>query len=214
MRLARVVSRLIVSSLTVRCRRLNYFISMSLLMLKEIPRYECLLEVSKLYPELNPVACEAFLHLIRTSDEMMRVHAEFFSRHNISKGRFIVLMLLCDESTGTPLPKTPAELADMSICTRATMTGLIDSLEKDGFVRREPDTDDRRMMKVTLTELGSKFVRSILPEHFRRITYLMSGLSESEQKTLVLLLGKIVERCATLEPLSPSQEKKEAPGAS
>jgi DNA-binding MarR family transcriptional regulator len=184
------------------------------LLLKEIPRYECLHEISKLYPELNPVACEAFLHLIRTSDEMMRVHSEFFSRHNISKGRFIVLMFLCDESIGTPHPKTPAELADMSTCTRATMTGLIDSLEKDGFVSREPDTDDRRMMRVTLTERGSKFVQSILPEHFRRITYLMSGLSEPEQKTLVNLLGKIVERCATLEPLSSSQDKKEATGVS
>jgi DNA-binding MarR family transcriptional regulator len=187
---------------------------MSHLLLKEIPRYECLLEVSKRYPELNPMACEAFLHLIRTTDEMMRVHSEFFSRHNISKGRFIVLMLLCGDSPGMPHPKTPAELADMSICTRATMTGLIDSLEKDSFVRREPDTDDRRMMRITLTERGSKFVRSILPEHFRRITYLMSGLSESEQKTLVSLLGKIVERCVTLEPLSSNQGKKEAAGIS
>ncbi|MFA5263691.1 MAG: MarR family transcriptional regulator [Opitutaceae bacterium] len=184
------------------------------MMLKEIPRYECLHEVSKLYPELNPVACEAFLNLIRTSDEMMRVHSEFFNRHNITKGRFIVLMLLCNKSSCMPHPKTPAELADMSVCTRATMTGLIDSLEKDGFVRREPDTDDRRMMKVTLTESGSKFIRDILPEHFRRITYLMGGLSEAEQKTLVSLLGKIVERCVTLEPLSSNQGKKGAAGIS
>ncbi len=141
----------------------------------------------------------------------MRVHAEFFSRHNISKGRFIVLMLLVDESTGAPQAKTPAELADMSICTRATMTGLIDSLEKDGFVRREPDADDRRMQRVTLTEVGSKFVKGILPEHFRRITYLMGGLTETEQKDLVLLLGKIVERCTTLEPLSSNRAKPDAP---
>ena len=42
-----------------------------MLLLKEVPQYECLLERSKRYPELDPSAMEAFLHLLRTSTEVI-----------------------------------------------------------------------------------------------------------------------------------------------
>ena len=35
-----------------------------MLLLKEVPQYECLLERAKRYPELDPSAMEAFLHLV------------------------------------------------------------------------------------------------------------------------------------------------------
>jgi len=36
---------------------------MAHLMLKELPRYECLLEAAENFPELDPSAIEAVLHL-------------------------------------------------------------------------------------------------------------------------------------------------------
>lgn len=177
------------------------------MMLKDLPKYEKLLELSRKYPDLNPTSTEAYLHLLRTGDELMRVSSSYFSRHNVSQGRFCVLMILMQEEVGKGL--SPAELADMSNCTRATMTGLIDTLEKDGMVRREPDVTDRRMMRVAITEAGRNSVQNLLPDHFKRTTEIMSGLSEEECRTLVSLLGKVVEQANRVEPLSPS-----APGHS
>src|SRR5882757_9582431 len=93
-------------------------------------------------------------------------------------------------------PRTPAELADAAGVTRATMTGLIDTLERDGLVRREPDPDDRRMMSVRLTAKAESFLAQMLPKHFQIMAQLMAPLSESERKTLVRLLTKVLQ-CAS-----------------
>ena len=184
---------------------------MPLLLLKDLPRYECLLEAAKEFPDLDPSAAEAFLHLLYTGDEAFGVSDRNMADHSISHGRFGVLMLLwrsvqpraaklmvSDECV--PGPRTPAELADASGVTRATMTGLIDTLERDGFVKREPDPDDRRMMSVRLTPAGENFLAEFLPGHFQSIAKLMSPLSEAERKTLVRLLGKIQQQAAAMSP--------------
>jgi DNA-binding MarR family transcriptional regulator len=183
------------------------------LLLKDLPRYECLLEAAKEFPELDPSAAEAFLHLLRTSDEASEVTSRNFAEHNISQGRFSVLMLLwrtahpdSDKSAATDCdctcPSTPAELADAAGVTRATMTGLVDTLERDGFVKRQPDPDDRRMMSVRLTARGEKFLHQFLPGHFKAIGAIMAPLSESERKTLVRLLGKIQQLAASLNTIT------------
>ncbi len=182
---------------------------MPYLLLKDLPRYECLLDAAKEFPDLDPSAAEAFLHLLRTGDEVFGVTDGNLSDHNISHGRFGVMMLLwrsvqpqaakllgADECVAGP--RTPAELADAAGVTRATMTGLIDTLERDGFVKRAPDPDDRRMMSVRLTAKGERFLEGFLPRHFQAIASLMSPLTETERKTLVRLLGKVQQQAATL----------------
>lgn len=171
---------------------------MPLLMLKDLPRYECLLEGAKRFPDLDPSALEVYLHLLRTGDEVFRVTDTLLSANNISQGRFTVLMLLLNNSENCPFPRTPAELADMAGVTRATMTGLVDTLERDGFVKRDPDPHDRRMLSVNLTPAGQAFLSKFLPEHFRRTSALMSGLTESERKMLVHLLGKVLQGTASV----------------
>jgi len=171
---------------------------MPLLMLKDLPRYERLLEAAKQYPDLDPSACEVFMNLLRTGDEMFRLMHAHYHGHSISQGRFVVLLLLFDKLAGSSAAHTPAELAEKAGVTRATMTGLIDTLERDGLVHRAPDLDDRRMLSVTLTKKGDEFIKALLPVHFRRITELMSPLNENERKTLVRLLNKIIERTAAL----------------
>ncbi len=178
---------------------------MPYLLLKDLPRYECLLEAAKEFPDLDPSAAEAFLHLLRTGDEVFGHTDKNLSDHNISHGRFGVMMLLwrsvqsrehalagVAECSGGP--RTPAELADAAGVTRATMTGLIDTLERDGFVKREPDQNDRRMMSVLLTPEGEVFLNTLLPAHFKVIADIMAPLTEPERKTLVRLLSKIQER--------------------
>src|SRR5580692_11644306 len=117
---------------------------MPLLLLKDLPRYECLLEAAKRFPDLDPSACDVFLNLLRTGDEVFRVTEHNYANHGLSQGRFGVLMLL-KRSSRAPMaaeegehclptgPLGPAELADAAGVTRATMTGLIDTLERDGL---------------------------------------------------------------------------------
>lgn len=177
---------------------------MPLLLLKDLPRYECLLEAAKQFPNLDPSACEVFLNLLRTGDEAFRVIDEHFQEKGLSQGRFTVLMLLFDKSCGQSHSCTPAELAERAGVTRATMTGLIDTLERDAMVVRKPSPSDRRMLSVELTPKALAFLGQILPEHFRRINDLMSPLTDTERRTLVRLLGKIASRAAEAYPAPSS----------
>ena len=179
------------------------------LLLKDLPRYECLLEAAKDFPDLDPSAAEAFLHLLRTGDEAFGATDRNLADHSISHGRFGVLMLLWrgTQPRAAKLlgadncecgPRTPAALADAAGVTRATMTGLVDTLERDGYVKREPDPTDRRTITVLLTAKGERFLGDFLPGHFKVIASLMATLNEAERKTLVRLLGKIQQQASSL----------------
>ena len=184
---------------------------MPFLMIKNLPRYECLLEAAQKFPDLDPWACAVYLHLLRAGDEVFKVAERNLVRHNITPGRFAVLMLLwgrahdgCGHGSGgsggcaAAGPRTPAELAEAASVTRATMTGLIDTLERDGFVKRVPDPEDRRMMSVTLTAKAERFLIGMLPGHFQLMAALARTLSERERQTLVTLLNKIIEQAAAM----------------
>jgi DNA-binding MarR family transcriptional regulator len=170
------------------------------LLLKDLPRYECLLECAQHFPVLDPSACEVFLHLLRTGDEAFRVTDAHFQTRGLSQGRFTVLMLLFDHANHRTTIVSPALLAEQAGVARATMTGLIDTLERDGMVTRKPDPADRRQLLVELTAEGIAFLESLLPDHFRRIGALMTTLSENERRTLVRLLGKIAAQASCAFP--------------
>jgi DNA-binding MarR family transcriptional regulator len=166
------------------------------LLLKNLPRFECLLEAAKEFPDLDPSACEAFLHLLRAGDESARVVETQLAQHDITQGRFGVLMILLNRCRRDAPTLGPAELADAAGVSRATMTGLIDTLERDGLVTRAHDTVDRRMMLVCLTAKGRALLQAILPDHFKSMAWLMASLSEAERATLVRLLEKVQQQAS------------------
>ena len=174
-------------------------------MLKDLPRYECLLQAARRYPSLDPSATDAFLNLLRTGDEVFAAEAEFLAERGISQGRFTVLMLL---NRGCETHSTPAGLAEASGVTRATMTGLLDTLEKDRLTERQTDPHDRRTIHVTLTPKGQALIEGLIPDYFRCVSGIMEPLDEVERTMLVALLHKIQQGLAPrdAEVLEPGEE--------
>ena len=62
---------------------------------------------------------------------------------------------------GTPGRATHAELARRCFFTPATLTGVVDTLEKAGYVRRERDESDRRVVWLVVTEAGEERIHAI-----------------------------------------------------
>lgn len=178
---------------------------MSYLMLKKLPRYECIMALAERYPELDPSSCDAFLHLLRAADELFSARESSLNELGLSCGRFAVLMQLWDKEHACAIDRTPAELADVAGVTRATMTGLIDTLERAHLVKREPDPKDRRMMSVRLTGKGEETLLKMLPSHFRLMSDMMAPLSEIERKQLVQLLAKILPSQSPVDVDAPAQ---------
>jgi DNA-binding MarR family transcriptional regulator len=49
---------------------------------------------------------------------------------------------------------TPSEIAESVFREKNSITAVINTLEREGVVRREPSTDDRRSVKVVITDKG------------------------------------------------------------
>lgn len=58
---------------------------------------------------------------------------------------------------------TQRELTEATLIDRTTMCGLIDRLEKDGLVERQPCPGDRRAYHISLTEKGRGLERELMP---------------------------------------------------
>lgn len=174
-------------------------------MLKEMPPHESLIEAARDYPELEPLSFTVYLHLLRAGDDSSRVADSYLQRHGISQGRFaIMVFLLRADGKGGMISwkRTPAELAALTCVSRATITGLVDSLERDALVIRTPDMRDRRMLFVSLTQKGIDFTRKLLPEYFQRAVSMTATLTETERRTLIKLLTKVSEQANLVEPTS------------
>lgn len=105
----------------------------------------------------------------------------------LSEGKFVLLFLLHGQAGGL----APHELAARAGVTRATVTGLLDGLERDGFVQRRPGLQDRRTITVALTAKGKTAAVKLFKEHTQWIGSLFDGLSQTDRQQLGDLLGKV-----------------------
>lgn len=167
-----------------------------LLVPKKLPRDEMLLRAARKYPTLDASALQTIFALLRIFGDLQAALQVHFNRYKISPGRFAVLMSL---EFGTLADDAgPCELADHLGVTRATMTGLLDGLERDELIARVDHPQDRRRMKVILTTAGKRYLDQILPDHFRRISALMANLSAGERRQLIQLLNKVGQEIPAL----------------
>jgi len=84
------------------------------------------------------------------------------------------------------------ELAERLLVTGGNVTGLIDRLERDGYVLRERNDEDRRIIYAKLTPKGKEIWHMIMPRYQACISDLMMGLTAEEKKILSRLLKKLI----------------------
>ena len=139
------------------------------------------------YPGADKLATECVVNLIRTQSLVVAELDPLFRRHRLTGPGFNVLMII--EGAGRPL--APHQIGDRRLVTRGTVTGLLDTLEKQGLVKRTPHPDDRRMLLIELTGKGRGLLKEVCSELFPAQAEMISALSERQKDTLVALLGKL-----------------------
>ena len=82
------------------------------------------------------------------------------------------------------------ELSRLMLVTGGNITGLADSLEKEGMVERVYDPNDRRSCRIRLTPTGKAQFDLMARAHQSWLNELMAGLPEAEKEQLHGLLGQ------------------------
>ena len=105
----------------------------------------------------------------------------------LSLAKLFALKALADAGDSLPL----GQLADRLSCVKSNITQLVDRLEADGFVAREPDPHDRRTKLAMLTAAGRKVCKEGTRVQQQAERDLLGTLSRDEAQQLGSLLDKL-----------------------
>ncbi len=83
------------------------------------------------------------------------------------------------------------EIGAKMMVTVSNLTGIVDRLEEKKFVMRKRDDNDRRVVRVVLTDKGAKLYKNTIPRFEKSIAEIFSGLARPQQKQLSALLRKL-----------------------
>lgn len=93
-------------------------------------------------------------------------------------------------------PCSLGTLAEAEQVKPPTMTKLVQALEREGYVIREPDPNDRRTLRIRATEYGQALMGEARDARMRVLEESLKGLSEEEQALLqeaAGVLGKLLD---------------------
>lgn len=156
---------------------------------ESIPTWTELERHKRIVPEINPAAVIAMLEIKTAGDEIQQAIVDILQReYHLSEGKFCVLVVLHQNGHDGAAPSV---LADKVGVTRATISNMLQRLERDGLIEVRPDKEDGRGKLAVMTTAGCAFMEAVLPAHYLRVTKLMEKITEDEQKELIRLLHKM-----------------------
>jgi DNA-binding MarR family transcriptional regulator len=109
----------------------------------------------------------------------------------LTRGMFDVLTAL--RRTGPPYTLAPKQIGQSVLLSGAGVTNRLDRLEALKFIRRLPDPDDRRGLKIELTKAGLRIVDRILPALIELERGMSARLTAKKAAELTKLLDEFAQ---------------------
>ncbi len=129
---------------------------------------------------------DTFIKLTRCTNSLFTRLAERNTFADLTPSQFAVLEALYHLGS-----MTQGEVSIKVLKSGSNMTTVIDNLERDGFVRRDRDAKDRRVIHIHLTGAGKKKLEAVFPGHIAALVQEFSVLSASELELLGSLCKKL-----------------------
>lgn len=131
-------------------------------------------------------ALNAYINLARASDSLFARLSPQLERDGLTTGQFGVLEALLHLG-----PMCQHTLGQKLLRSGGNVTLVVDNLEMRGWVRRERQESDRRMVVIHLTPAGRELIAKVFARHAKAIKKEMSVLKPEEQETLRRLARKL-----------------------
>jgi len=87
---------------------------------------------------------------------------------------------------------TPTSLSHFQSVNKNTISSLINGLESQGLLVREKDANDRRMIRLKITDAGRDVVKALIPTQIDYMNVISSELTDIEKEQLIDLLTKLM----------------------
>lgn len=153
------------------------------------------------FPDGDPIATELIATIVRTG-EAAREEIERSMLATFGVGEAVLNALAVVD--GSPTPLTPKMIGERTFKSSGTITGTLDAMEIQGWIRRVENPDDRRSVHIEITDAGRAVIDRMLPGIRLLDKKLSAGLDPSEREQLMVLLDKILRVIATVADLEPT----------
>ncbi len=131
-------------------------------------------------------ALNALINLMRASDAVAADLQRWISKKRLTGSQFGILEVLLHLG-----PLYQGELAAKLLRSGASVTSVVEGLEKRELVVRQRTEEDKRFVRVALTSKGRKLIEEIFPGHAKAVAKLFGGLTDQEQEELRRLCRKL-----------------------
>ncbi len=149
-------------------------------------------------PDQPPTAAQAAAHeaFLPAMRELVRTYQAFScytDRHirqlGLTPPQFDVIATL-----GNTVGMNMNKLAEKTLVTKGTLTGIVDRLEQKGLVQRQVPEDNRRCFLIVLTPAGEQVFEEVFPAHVAYLKERFDQLSPQELEGLRLGLQRLREQ--------------------
>ena len=159
----------------------------------------------KEFPGASWLAAQVFRELEVVGSLAEALVASVARRHGLSHAALNALAVI--EGSGAPMA-AGAVGASMHI-TSGTMTSVLDTLERNGYIERLTDPDDRRRVLVDVTPAAQEVLDQLLPEVVQTTTAVMAELDDKELKDFLGTLARVRDAIAAVpEDLGPPATRR------
>lgn len=146
---------------------------------------ERLEKLSENYGWIEKIAGKTVIELLKTKDMLEELHDRFFSIYDFSNTKFNVLVILYK---GSGEEMYMSKIGERMLLSSANITGLVDRLEEQSYVKRVRSLEDRRKIVVEITEKGITCIKTIMADYIIWSEKLISVMSLEENSQLIELL--------------------------
>jgi DNA-binding MarR family transcriptional regulator len=139
--------------------------------LKELPTDSMVEEYVSKTGVGNSETISKALSMMREASQLIRLVDAYFSSHNLSQLKFLILVVIDREPDIESLRQS--EINRRLDVSKPVLNRSVSSLLETGLLKRIEDKEDFRAYKLALTEKGKKTLNKIMPEYFKIISKFM-----------------------------------------
>jgi DNA-binding MarR family transcriptional regulator len=149
-------------------------------------------------PDLDTAALAVATRIVRLARYIERSATEHLAPLGLNEGEVNVLAAL--RRAGAPHVLTPTELYRSLLVSSGAMTNRLDRLEAAGLLVRTPDPDDRRKVRVGLTDAGLEVIDGAIEAHVAGLARLFTDVPREAADALAAQMRDVLR---TLEARDP-----------
>ena len=141
-------------------------------------------------PDIDPSPMAVCGEVWRAGDRLRQAVNANLAGEKLDLPGFDVLLTLRRQGKGETL--SPSALSKDMMLSTSAMTNRLDRLEKRGLIERRNDPNDRRSLKISLTDAGFALADEMLTSHVETEEARLAALSSEERAQLKSLLSRII----------------------